>query len=215
MKRHLHLCLIVAAAGSASAQVLFDQPLNPTYLNGGMFSILSGQQFADDFVPLASGTVDAVSWWGSFYQRQDPFNTGAIWTFHARIFADAAGLPGTMLMDAVVSALITETIYDNSFGSRIYRFDASVSGPTLAAGTEYHFSVVDSNVGGPFSNIFLTQPVAYGMGSIRTGDNDPTWANHTSGRGEMGYVIHGIVPEPGTLAALALGAATLLRRRRK
>jgi len=215
VKRFLLLCLIAAATRSANAQVLFDQSINSSYVNGGMFSTLGGQQFADDFLPATSGKVDGVTWWGSFYQMRDRFNTGDFWGFHARIFDNAAGLPGSMLMDATVSALITETAYDNTFGDRIYRFDASVSGPALAAGTEYHFSAVDSNTGGPFVNRFITQPVAYGTGSIRSGDSDPSWSSHTSSRGEMAYVIHGMVPEPGTLGVLGLGAAALLRRRRR
>jgi hypothetical protein len=84
----------------------------------------------------------------------------------------------------------------------------------LAAGTHF-LSFADT---GNFSPPLPTSLSVYGKNaqqSIALGTFAPV-VNGTVGGADMAFIIHGqAVPEPATMAALGLGVAALLRRRRK
>jgi len=85
----------------------------------------------------------------------------------------------------------------------------------LAAGTHFlSFNVVGANFSPPLPNSLAVHG-KNAQQSVAAGPFAPV-VNGTVGGADMSFIIHGTaVPEPATMAALGLGIAAMVRRRRK
>ena len=194
---------------------------------------VQGPVLADDFVPVVGGLVESITWWGSA-----PTTAGAPdqWevTFHTN---DPTGMntvpnvPAQGPVDGGVSQHFPVVATQTDLGGGLWRYDAAWSPQdlTLTAGTDYWFSVANSNFGWFWANPVLGGPsvgsenfggvVSTGVGP-NGGPHYGPWNRALDGqRLEQDFAFRiNIVPEPSTWALFGLGMlglAGIARRRRK
>lgn len=128
--------LAVLCAGSvlpASASTLYTQaPLGPGFGNGYFSG--SKAKVADSFTLASAATIQSVEWYGG---------GGADTSFVVNIFADAAGVPGTLLDTTTVQPFRGVAFTDGGFTA--YDYTADITAFSAAAGTEYWFQVLANN----------------------------------------------------------------------
>ena len=145
---------------TANAMLLFEQPVMPDLglgfgSNGEPipFSTI-GQQIADDFTLGTTATLSEVTWFGAYHGIlvDDPqVPPASPVNFTLRIFDDLAALPGAIVFEQNVQAMLIDTglTVINPLGPQIpptlkvFSFTTSLAGPTLAGGQKYHLSVLD------------------------------------------------------------------------
>ncbi|MCC7435263.1 MAG: PEP-CTERM sorting domain-containing protein [Methanoregulaceae archaeon] len=213
-KTSLLIAASLGVAASASADILFSQTTNGAdgvysdalSTNGGQFY---GQTVADDFTVGAPGwNVTTIRFWG---------------------FSENAFLPDlSNFSDWEVN--IMSPLGTTVEGGIVPKagFTITQLGASIAGGPEYMFELA-TNFNLAAGNYHLN------IGSINVASQDDAWAWSTSSQGngtysysffdtmgwqsEMGnlaFEFEGTaVPEPATMAALGLGVAAMLRRRRK
>jgi hypothetical protein len=102
---------------------------------------------------------------------------------------------------------------------RIQFVDIDVPDTFLAAGTHFlSFQFIGSLASGPWAPPLPTSLGTHGFNALQSTLAAPTFTPVANGTGgaDLAFVINGqAVPEPGTMIALGLGAAALIRRRRK
>ena len=217
-------CALALACFPAGAAVLYQQVGIETGERGAYSDAC--QQIADEFVPLASGTLTQVTWQGSYYGTDNP---NATESFTLRLFADAGGMPANAHFFEI-SALASKVAAGTLIGKTLYDYAMTIpGGPTLNSGTTYWIAI---NTNEPCSNYAWagsTDGPATGSLVYRSGDlgswtasSEPLRDNHVFVLNTDTVVV--IAPPkqvpvplfaPGALAllgALLAGAAALRLR---
>lgn len=210
-RRHAPVLIIASVAaitiGAASSQSLagaaaFSQRPIPASGNSFPSDVNAGQQ-ADNFSLASSSSIIGLRWWGTAASNAGP---GA---FTARFFADNAGLPGPLLTQFSIGNSFTQTATGiTDFNGRdIFRFEASLgSGFSAAPAATYWISIVnDQSVVGPPLWLWYEGLGGNSQHAFRIGAG--AWSTLA---GDMAFEL--IIPSPGALALLALGAIGARRR---
>lgn len=210
--RTLASLTLVVSASVASAQ-LYSQLPDPNGEGGGFSDV--NQTFADDFITGSTAPVTGITFWGSFFEAGNPFPSGGTRSVLARFFDDAGGSPGSLLAQQTLSTSFAATGITTTLGQdEVYKFDWS--GPsffTATSGTKYWLSIMDTEGSSSFR-------WHNGLGGDDNGafsnDGGASWNFAGGDRGDMAFVLNPTaVPEPASMIALGLGAAAVLRRRRR
>jgi len=208
--------LTVPFIGNTSATIITYESL-PTGVSDNMsHHTAGGPVLADDFNPDISGDVFQVDWWGSVA-------TSDSWelTFHS----DAGGQPDTTYPSGVISQHIANTsAVDMGNGMYFYTAAWNPMDLFLSAGVDYWFSVANFDTGWTWANAFSPNTgleaydavVSTGIGP-NGGPHYGPWNGTMDITGaptpeDFAFRIH-VVPEPETLAILALGLLALSVRK--
>jgi len=217
IKTSLLVAASIGVAASASADVLFSQTTNS--LNGYFSDALStnGSQFweqtvADDFTVGAPGwNVTTIRFWGFsenfLFSNLDNFSD---WEVNIM-----SPLGTTVVGGIVPKANFTITQLGTSVaGGPEYMFELA-SNFNLAAGT-YYLNIGSINVS-PGDDGWVWSTSSQGDGQIFTNFFDGNGFNpDTANQPNLAFEFEGTaVPEPATMAAIGVGVAAMLRRRRK
>lgn len=227
MKRYLGACclgVILIGGVQAAAAVIYEQPLATE--PEGFYSNLGGQTAADQFELAANATITRVTWYGLYAPGagvQDPVAISPI-DFSIRFFSDSAGLPGTVLSDQAVSALVqdsgsTVTAAGAFLGHAIYQFQADLPADvSVGPGSVTWLSIVDTDPD-TLGLWWLWSDSPSVAGDTKAwGSGDPELWTLSRSNGQLAFTLEGVtaIPVPGAilLAALGAGLVTRLRRRR-
>ena len=202
-------CMLVAGVGfSDITRAAFTFSQAPVDGNDA-FSSISTEQAADDFSLVSSGTVEKISWWGSY--ASDPLGL-PIDIFEVSFFQDnGSGSPAispfATLTDTVTR---TSTGLFEATGAMVYRFDLSVSTPfALTGSTPYYLSVINEfDVITADANWYWLLSDTSGGNYYRFAVND-TWQSDTTGNFAFTLNIATAVPEPANLWLFLIGSALL------
>jgi hypothetical protein len=196
---------LMALSSLAFSEIIWEQ--GPSVdAEGGAFSV-NEQQLADSFDVATDVTVRHATWWGSFLGSDPALGDRE---FNVSILTNFEGKPFTPTTEAVLATYVFAGM-DTASGETVYRFDADLSGFNLTGGNTYWISIVDPQPGSQFRwhNGDGAGSASYFSwnGSDWQPIGDPV-------RDDMAVRLS-TVPEPATLVALSLGAALLVRRKRR
>jgi hypothetical protein len=196
LKRLLLAIVCVSGAAMANAQINLDPG---TGLIQFTTNVNDGYASGRGMVFTMNSTIQVSSF--GFYTSG---NTGpTTWTLH-----QVTNLSGNVLVGATLLATVVDTMSAGALG---YYDTPTFTPVTLTAGNSYHLNLAYTqaaatnhfyNWNGPSVNIGVMTLI------------DGTFAGDTGNTVAPGFRING-VPEPASMAALALGAGLLARRRRR
>jgi len=208
----LRLCTWVAAgllgvmASAANAAVLYSQPT----FDGAdaIFSNLgSGAQNADSFQLGGAVNVDALRWWGSYLSADTD-------DFIVRIFADNSGTPGALLQQysGITVSKDASGLMDSGFGE-VFQYDFDLPDFVLSSG-KYYLSVMNETL---FSEWFWSVASPADRSSLARGADGDAWevADNDLAFELIGTRQTQTVPEPESVALVAMAGACLLLARRR
>lgn len=207
------LCLGLGHARLVNATVIFDNG-GPRLTLFGAISDSSNTQVAEDFrLSAGSNIVTDVHWWGGY--RFDE-STPATDNFTIRILATNAvtNLPVlTPLFEFFVGDVGRTAIGTDTNPSTVYEYWVNIPATPLDPDTTFWLSIVNTTAPfNPLDDWFWER--AENSGSLATLTSPfLNWqANSTA---ELAFNLTGNVPEPSTLALLALGLAGITFARRR
>jgi len=232
MKKIVIASMLACAFSAASAVDLYSQaPHTPGASGGnGMSAVFDGgfsgdRQVADDFTVTGAGWAvnELVSSWVQFTDG----NSSPINSVNVAFFNKTGGTVGSMVGSA--SASVSVATGPGTYFSRTERIvTATFADINLAPGD--YFVMIQPNVAHNWFWLTATPTTAVQGASahFRTGNGESGWPstwtptgtgdifNSPAGGHDANFIVRGsAVPEPATMAVLGLGAAALLRRRRK
>jgi len=217
----LRICIVqlMAASGAAYGQFIVDHPPHPA---GGpasdtafvdMFERPFWQIEADDFQISAPATARRLEWFG-FYDRDNPpvAETMQIRLYDAR---PSDGLPGSLLHEFTAvnpKRIATGRVIGVGILPREFRYELDLPMPiSLSAATPYWLSIVQL---GDISTAWRWEYSIVDLnGHSFMNPSFPDWHPVVSGDGDFAFRL--LVPEPGTIACVAVAGLLLVRRRGK
>lgn len=230
MRKFLVVAAVASIAAVGMAEVLLDQIGPNTNATNGQ-GVYASQEFEaaytqyniaviDDFaVPAGGRSLDRVEfvlgWWNTA-----AFNIGAVAGYKVQIYSSTAAAGGNLtgnVFSGTVAAGGTSYVPwgTSSLGYPNYKVTIPISTPLLNPGT-YWIGVMPQNT-------FGTNGQTGVSGSTLGGGNNAYQANPTNafGQGTLflinpgtnGAYLVSAIPEPASLALVALGTLVLIRRR--
>ncbi len=214
--------LLVSIVGQAQALFLFQQAMN---WGSGFLSDLDddtvGGSFetADGFLLSFDATVNTVIWYGGY--DFNSLDIPAQDDFTISFFSGGSG-PGALVSSYNVGNSVTRSFAGTIFGIDVFRYTTSFADtPTLLGGTSYNLSIAN-NTTTVASDWFWatgdglsTTPPLYQRSAAYWGDTQ--W--HAEDPYNLAFTLHGeartAIPEPATLAVLALCMAGFAARRHR
>ncbi len=211
-KTSLSALALAFVTSTAMAGSLFSQaPIDGG--DGGFSNVSAGAQNADGFTLSNAASITDLRWWGSY----DTVDTDS---FLIRILSNSAGSPGAIKQSYTTTAPGAATSLTDIAGAVVYQYDFHLPSALALTAGNYYLSV--SNETTTASWYWLFGGGGDSKSWNRAADGDP-WALAASDfailiEGEISSVP-GTVPEPETLALLAigwvaLGAGRAARKRR-
>jgi hypothetical protein len=216
----LFVCMFTARADYIYLPVKWSQPIGwDTGVITGVDRLSDhtvNMVMANDWLCDGSGPIVAVRWWGSYIGSSTIIPTGYINNFdisiHSSVGSHPSSLPSTSLEFWGNVTAQQEFVGYDAAGDAVYRYDAYLPTPFVQVnGTEY-FLDIDRPTGQNWGwhEAALPWPVldwaAYGTSHVGP------WATYSPNT-ELAFELM-IIPEPSTIALLALGGVLLLQRRR-
>ena len=188
------VALVALLPAAANAAIIYQQG-NISTGDRGAYQY-SGQILADDFVAGASGNLSNATWTGSYYGAA---NNSGIESFTLNIYG-AGATPGALLYSSVGIASIVASATRSYFD-----YSLDLSGPLLTAGTAYWVAIYSND--SPSNYAWANSFDGTATGAFTT-DGGVSWFDLTGDqRSNHVFALNTSngVPEPGTLALLALG----------
>ena len=212
-------CVLFMARVAAASSIVYVQP--PTGNTGPAWTTDvdpggAGWQVWDDFTLTDGANISAVIWRGFYWDFLTPGNNPVAadtTSWDISFWSDAGGIPGALLQTTSLSAadVAASFVGFGTFGSdpvSVYDFVADL--PSLfgaSGGTTYWLSVLSHS---PTQDPLFAWMPGFGPNAYSVQVNYPSGA----GFFRAGDRAFALVPEPGSLALVSFGLATLLARRR-
>lgn len=202
---------LILAAASHAQTTLYSQPFAQT-ANGGYFASVTANYYQYDSFRLSTdATVNSLSWFG--VDLNELINVTPInpTSFRIGIYADSAGLPGGLISQSTIGNSGNATNTGQSLmGLTLYGFSGALTTPvSVKANTTYWLQIIDPTTNNDWFWASGTGNDATHVATVGSATN--TFAD------DMSFTLSGVkaTPEPGTLAALGLGATVLVRGARR
>lgn len=194
-----------------------DLPTNRAIPPNTSWHNASGPILADDFVPIFTGSINHVTWWGTQASSND---------FEIVLQINDGGKPGLTPVGNTFSGglkqFVTATSFLYDLGLGIWQFDANVApGWDVAGGTDYWFTAANVNNGWEWAEALNGPTIGSEMFNAQRsvgpacGDGGPHCGPWTDVHTDFAFRVYA-VPEPATWAMMIGGfalAGLQLRRR--
>lgn len=180
---------------------------------------LSNNIMADDFQVTGAGwNVTKLTFWTYQTGATAPSITGVNWAIGSTATTTLTNAAVTSTFENIYR--VTSTSFTDS-ARRLQRVEVTGLNINLAPGTYFvSFNFTGTGASGPWAPPLPTSNAVFGQNaqqSIAAGAFAPVFVDAAGTLGaDLAFQVHGTaVPEPATMAALGLGVAALIRRRRK